>query len=258
MAQGPATEETIRNSASHTKGKAEMFIPAYYKIAEDLRARIFSGDFKLGDMLPSETEVCKEYNVSRMTARQGIRILTEEGLAESQRGKGSFVTSPKLNDLIITLPDDYFRSLGKENIRLLGVDIVEAGPEIAPVLSVSKEEKVLRIRKLHVTEGLPVAVDIRYICYRKGRPIVEKEIQYAAMPDVVASITEAAIKQNRLTISSVLLDNPTAEQLRGTPKDPALKIEQLVIGGNEQPLGYSITICHGQRFSMTAASKKFL
>ncbi len=258
MGQSQATAETIQDSASHAKGKAEMFIPAYYKIAEDLKEKIFSGDLRPGDMLPSETEVCKEYNVSRMTARQGIRILTEEGLAESQRGKGSFVTSPKLNDLIITLPDDYFRSLGKESIQLLGVDIVKAGPEIAPVLSVSKEKKVLRIRKLHVTGGLPAAVDTRYIRYRKGRPIVEKEIQYAAMPDVVASITEAAIKQNRLTISSVLLDEPTAKQLRGTPKDPALKIEQLVMGGNDQPLGYSITICHGQRFSMTAESKNFL
>lgn len=235
-----------------------MFIPAYFKIAEDLREKIFSGDLKPGDMLPSETEVCKEYNVSRMTARQGIRLLTEEGLAESQRGKGSFVTSPKLNDLIITLPDDYFRSLGKESIQLLGVDVVKAGPEIAPFLSISKEKKVLRIRKLHVTEGLPVALDTRYICYRKGRPIVEKEIQYAAMPDIVASIAEAAIKQNRLTISSVRLDEETAHRLRGKPNEPALKIEQLVIGGNDRPLGYSVTLCHGHRFSMTAESKNFL
>ena len=65
--------------------------PAYNQVAEQLRQRIYSEDLKPGDKLPSEAELIKQFNVSRVTARGAIKDLQAEGLIVTRQGKGSFV-----------------------------------------------------------------------------------------------------------------------------------------------------------------------
>lgn len=65
--------------------------PRYRKLAEKLRAQISSGKFKPGDALPTEMEICETEKVSRHTARDALRILTDDGLIERRRGAGTVV-----------------------------------------------------------------------------------------------------------------------------------------------------------------------
>ncbi len=65
--------------------------PRYRKLAEKLRAQISSGKFKPGDALPTEMEICDAEKVSRHTARDALRILTDDGLIERRRGAGTVV-----------------------------------------------------------------------------------------------------------------------------------------------------------------------
>ena len=68
------------------------FVPRYYEIEQALRARIAVLD--PGDVLPSDSALCEEFGVSRMTARQAVQVLTQEGLVERIRGRGTFVAEP--------------------------------------------------------------------------------------------------------------------------------------------------------------------
>lgn len=65
--------------------------PAYRRIAEDIRARITSGELPPGALLPTQQELQAQYGVARMTARQAISELVNEGLVTSQQGKGVMV-----------------------------------------------------------------------------------------------------------------------------------------------------------------------
>lgn len=66
-------------------------IPIYYQIALDLRQRITSGEWRAGNKLPPEPELAGRYGVSRMTLRQGMAELVEDGLLVRRRGDGTFV-----------------------------------------------------------------------------------------------------------------------------------------------------------------------
>ncbi len=70
-------------------------IPFYYQIREQLRHLILSGQLNPGDILPTEMEICTGCGVSRMTARQALTQLSNEGLVTRQRGRGTFVAAPK-------------------------------------------------------------------------------------------------------------------------------------------------------------------
>ncbi len=68
--------------------------PRYRQVADELRLLIASGKLKPGDALPTEMELCEEKDISRHTAREALRILTEDGLIDRRRGVGTVVTAP--------------------------------------------------------------------------------------------------------------------------------------------------------------------
>jgi GntR family transcriptional regulator len=65
------------------------------RIAQDIRNKIASGEYKPGDKLPSLRELIAIYNVSAEPVRSALLILQAEGLLEGHQGKGVYVTDPK-------------------------------------------------------------------------------------------------------------------------------------------------------------------
>jgi len=65
--------------------------PAYHEVAHRVRRAITSGKLAPGARLPSESELCATFEVSRDTVRRGLLLLAEEGLILGQQGAGWFV-----------------------------------------------------------------------------------------------------------------------------------------------------------------------
>ena len=64
----------------------------YVQLADDLAAKIESGDFPAGSRLPSEAELAERYEVAKMTVRRALEVLRERGLVRTLHGRGSVVT----------------------------------------------------------------------------------------------------------------------------------------------------------------------
>jgi GntR family transcriptional regulator len=79
--------------------------PMYRYIADDLRAKIRSGELAPNAKLPTEGELSEQYEASRNTVREAIRRLTDEGLLESRPGQGTFVAR-KLDPFVTVLTAD--------------------------------------------------------------------------------------------------------------------------------------------------------
>lgn len=235
----------------------ESFVPAYFQLAEDLKEKILSGELKPGDALPTETQLGEQYGISKMTVRNGLRLLVEEGLIESFRGKGSFVSRPNMNELILKLSDNSLESSKKYDAQFLGINIVSADATIASLLQIKPGSKLLRFRRLLLIYEEPVAVENRYLTYHRGQPVVEQEIKYADFPEAVAKHTGIVIERNQVTINSVPLSLTDSELLETSEGIPALRIEQLVYGRQGIPLGLSIIICHGEKYHLVASTRSF-
>lgn len=68
-------------------------IPLYVQLADTIREQIKTGEIKVGDMLPSENEMIKRYGMARLTVREALGVLVNEGLLEKRHGKGTFCRS---------------------------------------------------------------------------------------------------------------------------------------------------------------------
>src|ERR1700712_5402210 len=67
----------------------------YKKVIEDLKSLIEKGEYKKGDLLPSENDLCRSYDTTRVTIRQALSALANMGYITRKHGKGSIVSEPK-------------------------------------------------------------------------------------------------------------------------------------------------------------------
>ena len=74
----------------------ESAIPLYQQIENDIKDKIISGEYQAGQMLPSESKFCEMYQVSRVTVRNAISDLVEQGILIRKHGKGTFVENQKI------------------------------------------------------------------------------------------------------------------------------------------------------------------
>lgn len=80
--------------------------PAYRQIADDLRKQIASGTIDGGTLLPSEERLGQQYGTSRLTARQAVRVLRDEGLLVAETGVGIRVAESMEARVIEVVPGD--------------------------------------------------------------------------------------------------------------------------------------------------------
>ncbi|HON43388.1 MAG TPA: GntR family transcriptional regulator [Bacillota bacterium] len=146
-------------------------IPLYEQLASQLRDKIRAGELEPGEPIPTEAELSAMYGVSRTTARQAVLTLTRDGLVHRKRGKGSFVSQPKIVQQLVTLRSfsDEIRILGfKPGARLIGKEWVPADEDVAQALQVKAGDPVLRIVRLRLAGEKELSINASHFARHHG------------------------------------------------------------------------------------------
>lgn len=135
-------------------------IPAYIAIARALREDI--ARLQPGDAIPTESELCKRFGVSRMTARAGVARLVDEGLLYRTRGKGTFVAEPHVHRQTWRLrsfsQDMVARGL-RPSSRILEISQQVAEPGIAEALRLPPGARVIVLKRERLADDRPMALE---------------------------------------------------------------------------------------------------
>ncbi|MEU5923414.1 GntR family transcriptional regulator [Streptomyces antimycoticus] len=149
--------------------------PKYQRIADSLREAIQSGEYGPGDRLPGENDLMAEHGVARMTVRQALSVLKDEGVAEARKGAGVFVRAfrPLRRRGIQRLAQEQWgggRSIWSADVenRTLVVDRVRVSEEAAPerisvVLDLAEGDSVCVRRRRFVLDDKPVLLATSYL-----------------------------------------------------------------------------------------------
>jgi len=228
----------------------------YNQISDDLKNKIMQGNLSPGEMLPSQSQLAETYGVTQMTVRQGLGTLVEDGYIYSVWGKGYFVAEPTLETGIINLPGRNF--FGQDFTPTMNeVDILRADQEIADKLAVMLGSKVIRTQLTLALGDAPVALDYRYISYRKGEPQLENELQYADFPQIVARHTNSVVIKSTFSIEAVHLNETEANALETSPGALGLCVEQILYDVNGKPMGWSRMVCRSDRYKVSGVAQSY-
>lgn len=146
-------------------------IPLHTQLAALLKAQIAAGVFAPNTSLPSEREMCEQYNISRTTVREAIHQIEKEGLIEKIAGKGIYVTEPQQKMAIhVSLKgftSDVKREGGFPSSNLVSANVISVIPrEIFENMNLEKNDEVVKIIRLRCNNGIPVAMHTVYLNHR--------------------------------------------------------------------------------------------
>jgi GntR family transcriptional regulator len=134
--------------------------PRYVEIADYVRNLIT--DAEPGDRLPSDAELCERFDVSRMTARHAMQILTNEGLLRRQRGQGTFVTAGRVTRLLgspLSFSEGMRRRGAVPSSHLLTSGEVVPTTAEAAELHLEDGEPAVVLERLRLADGVPMAIE---------------------------------------------------------------------------------------------------
>ena len=144
----------------------ESPIPLYYQIYELLKKRIRSGEFRLGDYLPSENQLTAYYGVSRLTVREALSELAKEGLIEKRKGRGSIVVGPKNIENLTGLhgfTEEAKLAGAKPTSLVLENRLVDAPPYVSEKLGLPHGSKMVLLKRLRFLDNTPYAIESAYL-----------------------------------------------------------------------------------------------
>ena len=147
----------------------------YLTIYNDLAEKIKTGYYKANDLLPSESKLMKDYNVSRDTIRKSLNILTQEGYIQKAQGKGSFV----LDINRFTFPVSgvvSFKELGKQLGKTFSTDVkilqcISPDKNVCNYLNINKNQKVWKIFRTRKIDEENIILDKDYILQKFDRDL---------------------------------------------------------------------------------------
>jgi GntR family transcriptional regulator len=227
------------------------FIPLYFQIQRTLMDHIRSGELSEGDPLPSEEELGRVYQVSRMTARQALHGLKINGYAVSQKGRGTFVTRPKLEKNIMHLRGftEDMKHLGMEpSSKLLVQTTVNATAELAEKLKVDADEAVMRLRRLRLADGIPMALEDSYIPLRQFPGLEKISFAKRSLYSVLRENFGVRIAYADEVIEALPATREESELLTIPKKSSILSISRIITTTEEVPIEFACSRYRGDRY----------
>ncbi|MCF1284345.1 GntR family transcriptional regulator [Streptococcus sinensis] len=141
-------------------------LPAYIKIHDQIKKEIDEGIWEIGERLPSERDLAETFEVSRMTLRQAITLLVEEGVLERRVGSGTYVASTRVQEKMrgTTSFTEIMKSQGKTpSSQLISYRRTLPSEREVEKLGIHKTENIIRMERVRYADDIPVVYEVASI-----------------------------------------------------------------------------------------------
>jgi GntR family transcriptional regulator len=217
-------------------------LPAYYQIKQTIKNWILNKEFNPGEKIPSENELGEKFNVSRLTVRQAISQLVQEGFLISKRGEGTFVTH---NEHLIGsfsleftgFMDDLFYQISKCKTKSVKINRIPVPKVIKEKLELSNSgEEVIQIKRVRFLNDKPFNYTINYLPFDIGRRITEKELFRKPLLQIMEQDLGIQFTEAFQTIEASFADQEVSEQLGIVSGSPILLVERIMYTKKRKPV----------------------
>ena len=213
-------------------------VPLHVEVAELLRRQILSGTIKAGEKLPALNELTEKFGVARMTIRQAMDALEDEGLIERYAGKGTFakeIDLPKRQKLNMRA------ELSQLQAMVAQLEVMVVGDDDTPQIVDVDGRAFRQMRRIHSQSGEPfchVDIKLENQLYQKAPKRFETEIVVTVLKDLGVAVETA-----RQNVTIAYADVEMAEKLKMPVNAPVFRMLREFYS-DEGTLIYSATLIY--------------
>lgn len=203
-------------------------LPIYFQIIEDLNKRIQQKEFKPGDMIPSERELSDTYDVSRMTVRQAITNMVNDGDLYRERGKGTFVSEDKIEQPLqgmTSFTEDMKQRGMSASSKLIVFETVSIPEDISEKLQLDMDQEVYKIKRIRYADHKPMAVETTYM-HTALIPNLSEELVQGSLYHYIENTLKLEIEKASQVIEATISDQHLSDLLEIPPSSAILHMER--------------------------------
>lgn len=221
-------------------------VPAYVQLKSIILDKIDTGIWKEGDLISSERELSDQYSISRMTIRQALGELVQEGYLLKKKGKGTFVCKPKVTQKdIMSFTEMIDKTGGKLENIILNFDVIKT-PEF--LKTVFTEKTAYKINRNRMVDGEIIANELIYMPYSIGKELKEENLK-SSIYKYLESLNHN-VNYCDSSINSVLITDEYKKLFKLKIDVPLLKVNNKVYGSSEELLFFETAIYRSDKYTL--------
>ncbi len=222
-------------------------VPLYYQLKLHLHEHIKS--CRIGDAIPTETELCDHFEVSRPTVRQAITELVTEGYLTRSKGKGTFVTKPKVSrDFLLAMQSfnqEMIDTGRRPSTRVLALSTTAADDAIADKLQIAAGDPVFFLRRLRSADGKPIMVVNSFLTAARVPGFDSHDFGRVGLHSLLINTYNLELVRARRSFEAVAVPVTEAPLLDIKPGRPGQYVESLYFTQDNTPIEFSIAWYRG-------------
>jgi len=230
-------------------------IPIYYQLKEIILELI--GSLEPGDPIPTELELCSHYTLARPTVRQAIQELVNEGYLLRQKGKGTFVCQPKIQQNSLYTIQSFRSEMGKEGLVyrtvVLEFHTTNCDENIAKTLQIDEGSNVIKLRRLRLVDEEPLILLVDYLPAKQMNKILDYDLEKESLADLIERLSGNNISHSDRTIEAHIAGEYESRMLQVKKGSPIQTITIITYISDGTPVHYAHAHYRGDRsaFSFT-------
>ena len=229
-------------------------IPLYIQIKDYLHQQIKQGVYSIGERLPSERELSQMFKVSRMTARQALQSMVQEGIAHTRAGKGTYVRPPIIDREIRSLTSfsQEMKNRGLTHSSLvLEAFVRPADYEIASLLKIHPNSEIVLLSRVRIASGQPLAIETAYLVHSMCPGILEKhDFGKESLYEVLRNDFGWILSWADQTIEARLPLSCERKLLGINNRIPVLSMNRITFTNHNVPIEYVRSTYRGDRYQL--------
>jgi len=200
----------------------------HYQIKEILTLQISTGRWKPDQEVPTEEELCRHYGVSRGTVRRAIADLVQRGLVYRKQGRGTFVSSPKLEGSILGSYKLYRDNGVPHDVgaKVLRCDLHRATDEVRRILQLKPRAQVFELERIRFVQDVPISLQLSYLPAEFCPGLQLSDLTHRHLYDVLRQDYDLSLIRAEEYVEPVLADDYVAKRLSIRPGAPIFLIER--------------------------------
>jgi GntR family transcriptional regulator len=228
-------------------------VPLYQQVYEILRSEILANNYKPGEMISPTSDLVKQYHVSSITIRQALEMLEQEGLIYRQRGRGTFIAHPTLEQSltrITSFTEDMLQRGNKPGTKVMLSGLIPATNEVANKLQVELNEELACVKRLRLADGEPMSVEEALLVHRYCQGILQHDFATNSMRMILEKEFGIRLVKAKQTIRALQVPANLVKPLSLKPGAPILFIERVSYSQYELPVEFLRIYYRGDRYEL--------